>query len=553
MGKPLIVGVASDAGLAGRLDRDLSDRYAAHYQVALARSGDVGLNILRDRDPGAAPVALVVCDFDLEGCTGIEFMDKVQSLCPGAKRVVVIGWGTATWQATSSAIALGRIDDFVQRPWTSPEHSLYRVTGDLLADWADVNIPGYEIIKVVAEPSSQKSYEARDLLDHTPIPYGFYWADSAPGLRLLEENNLLHSPLPVYIFEDGRTLVAPSYGTFAEAVGARSTPIRDEYDVAIIGCGPAGLAAAVYGASEGLGTVLVEQLSIGGQAGSSSMIRNYMGFARGVSGKTLTLRAWQQASSFGAETVFGNPAVSLRSEGVLRVLSLNDGSEVRAHAVVIAIGVAWRRLDVLGIEDLLGRGVFYGAGAAEAPSMSGRNVFVVGGGNSAGQAAIHLARYAAQVTMIVRGKALGASLSDYLVKQIEMTPNIKVRLNTHVVGALGTGRLEHVELNTATAGTEALPADGLFILIGAEPRTKWLSPTIACDESGYILTGRDVMQTLQARELWPLERFPYLLETSVPGVFAAGDVRYRSIKRVASASGEGATTIQLTHEYLSGV
>jgi thioredoxin reductase (NADPH) len=400
---------------------------------------------------------------------------------------------------------------------------------------------------VVGEHWSPRSYEVRDMLGRNTVPFGFYDADSDEGRRLLHDYGVDAERLPAVILHDGSVLQDPSIADIAGALGVQTRPASEVYDVAILGAGPAGLAAAVYGASEGLRTVVVECQSIGGQAGTSSMIRNYLGFPRGVSGGDLTFRAWEQTLLFGTQYVFTHRATGLTVRGDERVLMLGDGSEVVARAVVIAAGVEYRRLGIPALERLVGVGVFYGAAGVVAPALTGEEVYVVGGANSAGQAALHLSKFASRVTLLVRGESLEAGMSDYLINQIEATPNIAVRLRTQVVDGRGDDRLERLILeNGGTGRREEVDAAAVFVMIGAEPRTEWLGDTIGRDERGYILTGRDVPV-----EAWPLQRPPLPYETSMPGVFAVGDARHGSVKRVAGAVGEGSVAIGSIHQYLA--
>jgi thioredoxin reductase (NADPH) len=423
----------------------------------------------------------------------------------------------------------------------------------LLSAWAKATgRTRLEAIRVVGGRRSLRSHQLTDLLERNGVAYAFYPDDSPEGRRLLEETHQDGSRLPVVVMWDGRVLVDPSVAEIVGAAGGDTRPDPDVYDVAIVGAGPAGLTAATYGASEGLRTLLLEREAVGGQAGTSSLIRNYLGFPRGISGRELAARASEQAWLFGASFVF-NVATGLHASGPHRVVTLADGSQATSQAVVLATGVSYRRLDVPGLDRLSGAGVFYGAGVAEAAAMAGQEVFVVGAGNSAGQAALHLAKHAAQVTILARGHSLAATMSDYLVKEIGHTANLTVRLHTQVAAVHGTGQLEGLTLRDLSGGPPAeVPASALFILIGAEPHTDWLADTLARDDHGFILTGRDLPQdSRSAYRCWPLGRPPLPLEASMPGVFAAGDVRYRSVKRVASAVGDGSIAIQLIHEYLS--
>jgi thioredoxin reductase (NADPH) len=449
-------------------------------------------------------------------------------------------------------MTLGQLDYVLYRPWRPVEQYLYLPVSEYLAAWERSLAPQVEAVRIVGPRWDARSHAIRDLLARMSIPYGFYPADAEDGRRLLEELGEDGSRLPVVAFRRGLVLLDPSRVELAEAFGMRTRPPGGTCDLLIVGAGPAGLAAAVYGASEGLQTLVLEPSAPGGQAGSSSMIRNYLGFPHGLSGDELTLRAFEQAWLFGAETVLAQAATGLAARGADRVVRLSDGSEVAARAVILATGVAWRRLGVPALEALAGSGVFYGAAGTEARAMRGEDVFVVGAGNSAAQAAVHLARYAASVTIVAIEHDLGEHMSDYLVREIEAVPNIHVRLHQQVVDGRGQTRLEALTLRDTDSGaTETTTASAVFVLIGAEPRTDWLEGVVQRDQRGYVLTGRDLAGTGGAPAGWPPERAPLLLETSLPGVFAAGDVRYRSVKRVASAVGEGAIAVQLVHEYLA--
>ncbi|TCO41077.1 thioredoxin reductase (NADPH), partial [Kribbella antiqua] len=432
------------------------------------------------------------------------------------------------------------------------ERILYPAVSEFLAAWDKSQEAQVVPVRIVGAESSAGSHELRDTLTRVGVPYWFYDHDSAAGIELLAASGVDGSRLPVVAFYDGTVLVDPALPEIWQALGVRTRIDVKSCDLVVIGAGPAGLASAVYAASEGLETLVLESAVPGGQAGTSSLIRNYLGFHRGISGDDLTNRAVEQAWLFGTRFVVSQAAVRLGTRSRLQLVTTSDGSEVTARAVVIATGVTWRRLDIPELDALVGAGVFYGAAGAEAKAMQGRDVFVVGAGNSAGQAAMHLARYAASVTMLVRGETLRATMSEYLVSEIEQAPNIHLRLRTEVVGGAGAGRLEAITLRRpAGARTEVVPASALFLLIGAEPRTAWLNDSVARDDHGFVLTGRDLFTNGDASPSWPLRRPPMLLETSTPGVFAAGDVRHRSIKRVAAAVGEGSTAIQLIHEYLS--
>jgi thioredoxin reductase (NADPH) len=446
---------------------------------------------------------------------------------------------------------LGRLDGWVLKPWEPAEEHLYLPVSEQLTDWIRATgQPGFVAIQVVGEPWAPRSHEIRDLLDRNAIPYHFHAHDSEAGRQLLRDSGQDGTRLPVLVLFDGRVLVDPSNAEGAAAIGIATQPEPGRYDLVVVGAGPAGLSAATYGPSEGLRTLMLEPEALGGQAGSSSRIRNYLGFPYGISGRSLGQRAAAQAILFGAELAYAR-AAGLHPTGTDRVVTLAGGGQAVGRTVLVATGAAYRRLQAPGVEELLGAGVFYGAAVSEAPAMAGSQVFVVGAGNSAGQAAIHLARYAERVTLLVRGDALGRTMSDYLVKELQANDAITVRLGTQVVAAHGTGRLERLALRDARAGaTETVPAAALFILIGAQPRTQWLAGTLELDEHGFVLTGGDLPRQGRSAPGWPLDRPPLALETSVPGVFAAGDVRHRSTKRVASAVGEGSIAVQLAHDYL---
>ncbi|HEV8192864.1 MAG TPA: RNA-guided endonuclease TnpB family protein [Ktedonobacterales bacterium] len=561
MGKPIILAAETDQAVADALERDLQRRYGADYETLVERSPATGLERLRANQNqgqgGGAEVALLIAGLWMPEMSGIDFLVRAHALAPDAKRLLLIAFADPSAnEAAATAATLAQFESFVTKPWASPEEWLYPEISQLLGEWAKGHLPRFEAVRIVGAQWSADTHLLRDLLERNPVSYGFYADDSPAGQQLLAEFHLDPSQLPAAILNEGRVMARPSLIALAEALGAHLQPQPQPWvhDVVIVGAGPAGLAAAVYGASEGLSTVAIEAEAVGGQAGTTSMIRNYLGFDRGVSGHDLTLQAYRQSILFGADIVFMNTATGLRAEGDTHVVAIANGNEVRSRAVVIATGVSYRRLGVSPIEALLGKGVYYGAALAEAPAMRGRRVFVAGAGNSAGQAAIYLAKFAQQVTILVRGDALAKSMSDYLVKQIDGTPNIDVRLTTQVVNAHGSERLERLALrNSATGGTETVAADGLFALIGADPHTDWLAGTVMRDERGFILTGHDLLGAGGKPSAgWPLIRPPYHLETSVPGVFAVGDVRSGSMKRVASAVGEGATAIALIHQYVSG-
>jgi thioredoxin reductase (NADPH) len=551
---PVLLIVDDDPQGRGVVESELRKRYGADYKIICVGSADDPLRLLAKLREDRRRVSIVLAGQSMSQLTGTELLARVRESHITAKRLLLTdgGYGPAQ-ESILQAMAFDHIDAYAVRPATVPDEEFHLAVTELLEKWARSNLPRPEVMRVVGEEWSARSHEIRDLLSRNVLPFGFYRADAGPGRALLEQAGAVAAALPVVIMSDGRVLEDPSNAQLAEAIGMRTSPGTDLYDVAVIGAGPAGLAAAVYGASEGLSTVVLEPEAIGGQAGTSSQIRNYLGFPAGVSGEDLALRAYTQAWNFGADYVYGYTATGLRVQGSERVVTVASGDEVRSRAVVIATGVSYRRLGIPSLDALIGAGVFYGAATSEAQAMKGREVFVVGGANSAGQAAVHLARYAARVTMLVRGLSLADSMSEYLVKEITGTPNIAVRLNAVVTGGAGTSCLENLTLLDQASGvTETVPAAAVFVLIGAEPRTQWLPDEIKRDRWGFVLTGTDLMAGGHPPDRWPLQRPPMLLESSLPGVFAVGDVRCGSVKRVASAVGEGSVAIRLIHDYLRG-
>ena len=548
---PTFLVVDDDGDTVEALHRDLQRRFGVDYEIRAAQSVDDGLAVLEDlRDRGES-VAIVIADLVMPGMTGVEFLVRTHELHPDAGRALLLeGFNRRETEQVAQATALGQIDTWIFKPWQPVDLRLHPRVCELLAEWTNATgQPGYRPIRVVAEPSSPSTHDLRDMLDRNDVAADFLSPDSAEGRALLERAGQDGSVLPVAVYSHGRVQVRPSLADVAEALGVPTRPAHHHYDVAIVGAGPAGLSAALCSASEGLRTLMIEPFSFGGQAGSTSLIRNYLGFPRGVTGRQLASLAYDQCMLFGAESCF-TEATALRAEGGLLTLTLNDG-EVTSDVVVVAVGVHYARLAAPGVDELLGTGVFYGAAVSEAAAMRGRRVFVVGAGNSAGQADVHLAKYASQVTLLVRGRSLAKSMSDYLIKEIEAAPSITVRLNTQVTEAGGGGRLEYLTLrDTACPDPETVPADALFIMIGARPHTSWLADTLRCDDRGFILTGTDLIQD-GAPPGWDLARAPLPMETSVPGVFAVGDVRHGSVKRVASAVGAGSIAIQFAHQFLA--
>jgi thioredoxin reductase (NADPH) len=549
--RPVFFVVAGDRPRLEALTRDLQRRYGADYDVVGAAAA-TALTILKDLANTGAEVALLIADERLTEVPAVDLLERAHDLHPGAKRILLIERGD--WSAAHPAVtamATGQIDYHLYAPWQPAERILYPAISEFLAAWDKSREPTSVAFRIVGPAHSPRSHQLRDVLSRTGVPYWFFEDDSEEGRQLLRELALDGARLPVAVHYDGTVLVDPSHAELMKKLGVRTSPDVHACDVAIIGAGPAGLAAAVYAASEGLSTLVLEPAVPGGQAGTSSLIRNYLGFQRGISGEDLTNRAIEQAWLFGANMVITR-ATGLTAQGPDRMVRTADGSEIAARAVIIATGVTWRRLGVPALEALVGAGVFYGAAGAEALAMAGRDVFVVGAGNSAGQAAIHLAKYASSVTMVVRGPGLSPSMSEYLITEISNTSNIDVRPGTEVIDGAGRSTLETLTLRDKATGTTHVPAAALFLMIGAEPHTEWLESSVERDDRGFILTGRDLYRAGQSPTGWPLERPPLLLETSMPGVFAAGDVRHRSMKRVASAVGEGATAIQLVHGYLRG-
>jgi thioredoxin reductase (NADPH) len=550
MSHPILLLVDDRSKVLEALAGDLGRRFGGDHRILAEGSPGAALATLAGLARRGEEVALVVAGQRMAELAGVELLMRAHELHPGAKRVLLVG--RREWTPANPAVramTLGQIDTYLFEPWLPVGRFLYLPVSQVLADWVPTRGPSFEGIRIVGPRWGTRSHELRDMLTRMGIPHGWYQAASAAGRRLLEEAGQDGSKLPVVVFHNGQVFVDPSDAELAEALGYRTRPAARSYDLAIVGAGPAGLAASVYAASEGLDTLVVEPQVVGGQAGTSSLIRNYLGFPQGIGGGDLANRALEQAWLFGANLVLAQRATGLRADGRRRLVRLSDGGEVDAGAVVVASGVAWRRLGVPRLEALVGAGVFYGAAGAEAKAMEGQDTFVVGAGNSAGQTALHLARYAASVTLLVRGPDLARSMADYLIRELEQAPNVAVRLRTQVTDGLGGRRLEGLVLRGGDGSVEEVPAAALFVMIGGEPRTGWLAG-LARDDRGYVLTGHDLLRDGHAPAGWPLERPPLLLETSIPGVFAAGDVRHRSVKRVASAVGEGAIAVQLVHEYL---
>jgi thioredoxin reductase (NADPH) len=557
--EPVLLAVDDDPNTLGRIEHELRQRYGSYYRVACEDSPEAGMRTLQDLRAADKDVAVVLADQWMPGMTGVEFLTHARPLYPGAKRALLFERGNRTTrEPILQAMALGQIDYYVPKPERPPDEEFHRSIAQFLEEWARDYRPASVAVRLVGEPWSARSHELRDVLSRSGIPHAFSSADSKEGRELLARVDKTLARLPVVIVFDRLVLADPDNAEIVDAFELISpfglntlSDVRD-FDLVIIGAGPAGLAAAVYGSSEGLRPVVVERETFGGQAGTSSLIRNYLGFSRGVSGSELAWQAYQQAWLFGASFRLARHTIALHHGSEQLVVSLSDGTEVAGRAAIIATGASYRRLGVPSLEALQGAGVFYGAAVAQAQGMKDQEVYVVGGGNSAGQAARHLSKHAKHVTLLVLGESLAADMSQYLIEEIEATENIQVRLNTQVIDGGGQGRLEHLVLKDRASGlTQTFSAAALFVLIGARPHTGWLPEEVMRDERGYIITGSDLLRGGSPPEGWPLERPPMLLETSVPGVFAAGDVRRGSVKRVASAVGEGSIAIQMVHEYLN--
>ena len=546
--KPVVLAVDDEEGVLRAVERDLRRAYAREYRIMRASSGQQALETLRQLALRADPVALLLVDQRMPQMSGVELLAQARQLHPQAKRVLLTAY--ADTDAAISAINTADVDHYLMKPWDPPEQRLYPTIGAQLEDWRRSWHPPYDGIRLVGTRWSPESYEAREFLERNLVDYRWVDAESAEGRSALEHAQADPAVLPLVLLPDAPPLVAPSRRELAERAGLRTTVERDVYDLLIIGAGPAGLAAAVYGASEGLRTVLVEGHAVGGQAGTSSAIENYLGFPDGLSGRELTDAARRQVDKFGAQMLSAQ-VTALQADGDYRLLTLDDGTQLVGHAVLLTVGLEWRHLDAPGVEQLVGAGVYYGASAVQAADADGLHVYLVGGGNSAGQAALAFAGAGARVDMLVRGDSLARGMSRYLVDRIEQTPSITVRTCSQVVAAHGEGHLQALEIRDAHAG-EVLreEADGLFLFMGAAPNTSWLDDTLLTDDRGFVLTGPDLLADGRPPASWRPDRDPALLETSVPGVFAAGDVRRGSVKRVGSGVGEGAMAVQFIHRYL---
>ena len=551
MAPPIILTVDDDPEVSRSLARDLRQQYGEDYRIRRAESGMTALDAVKELKLRDEKVALLLADHRMPGMTGVEFLEQARDFYPKARRVLLTAY--ADTDAAIGAINRADVHYYLLKPWDPPKEKLYPVLDDLLEDWRmQDRLTSDDRIRVVGHRWSAPSHAVKDFLTRNQVPFRWLELDrDAEASRLMAANGGDPQRLPLVITDTGQALQAPSTAEVAGALGLTSTPALPFYDLIVIGGGPAGLGAAVYGASEGLRTVLVEREAIGGQAGQSSRIENYLGFPSGISGGDLAWRAATQARRFGAEMLLTSEVSRLEACGPARVVHLADGTQLSAHAILLTTGVAYRRLEAPGVDALTGSGVYYGAAATEPQACRGEDVYIVGGANSAGQAAAFLARTARSVTMVVRGDSLEQSMSHYLIQQLAELPKVRVRTQSEVVGATGADHLERLKImDRATGRVEEVEASWLFVFIGAAPCTGWLGKGLLLDERGFVLTGPDLVVDGQLVAEWPLERQPYFLETSVPGVFAAGDVRGHSVKRVASAVGEGAMAVTLVHRYL---
>ncbi|PWW20933.1 thioredoxin reductase (NADPH) [Geodermatophilus normandii] len=546
--RPVLLTVDDDPGVSRAVARDLRRHYGERFRVVRASSGEEALEALRELTLRGDRVAAVLADYRMPGMNGIEFLEQAMDLFPRARRALLTAY--ADTDAAIQAINLVDVDHYLLKPWEPPEEKLYPVVDAMIETWAASPDTAVEEVKLVGHHWSAPSFAARDFLARNAVPYRWYSVEDNDGRRILAAAGAGPDDVPVVVPPGGAALLAPTEAQLAAAVGLTVEPSTDFYDLVVVGGGPAGLGAAVYAASEGLRTVLVERSATGGQAGQSSRIENYLGFPDGVSGGQLADRARRQATRFGAEVLTARKVTALEVRGPARVVHFADGGSIAAHSVVLATGVAYRTLPADGADGFTGRGVYYGSALTEAAACQDQPVYVVGGANSAGQSAVFFSRHASCVTLVVRGSSLEASMSHYLVRQLADIPNVVVRTGTTVTAARGGDHLEEIELLDSAGRVETVPTSHLFVFIGAEPRTDWLDGVLARDARGFVLTGPDLLVDGERPPGWRLQRDPFFLESSVPGVFVAGDVRSQSVKRVASAVGEGAMAVTLVHRYL---
>lgn len=545
MPKPILLAVDDDTSVLEAVVEDLRRKYGERYRVVRAASGQAALDTLLQLKERSDAVALILSDQRMPGMTGVDLLQRSVEIFPEAKRVLLTAY--ADTEVAIRAINTARIHYYLNKPWDPPEDKLYPVLDDLLENWNDGYTPPFQGVQVVGTRWGARDHVIRDFLSRNRVQYRWIDAESEDARPLLERHSKGEPKLPLVVFGDGSCVAQPDRDQLARKVGMRVDPSEEYYDLVVIGAGPAGLAAGVYGASEGLKTLIVEGDAPGGQAGSSSKIENYLGFPGGVSGEELGKRAYLQATRLGAEFLTQN-AKGIRVDGAYRFIQLADGREVTCRAVLIATGVSWLKLNVPGAEKFLGSGVYYGAALAEAIACKDEEVYVVGGANSAGQAAVHFARYASKVHMLVRADSLTKSMSHYLIEQIAATPNIEVETCTEIVEMMGDGHLEQIRVRCNDGSEQVRDTSSVFVFIGAAPKTGWLPKDVACDDRGFVLAGNDLKRDGRRSA----DRDPYLLETSVPGIFVAGDVRHGSVKRAASAVGEGSIAIQFVHQYMAG-
>jgi thioredoxin reductase (NADPH) len=554
MAKPALFAVDDDPQVLRAVERDLRQKYGENYRILRADSGESALQAVEQLHQREEQVALFVVDQRMPKMSGVEFLERAKLTYPNAKRTLLTAY--ADTEAAIRAINSAGIDYYLMKPWDPPQEKLYPVLDDLLADWTEDYKPNFEGIKVAGHRWSPEAHRIKDFLARNLVP--FQWHDieqEHTSCVILEKAEAEHPGQTLVVFPDGTHLLEPTNAQLATKLGMRTTAEKPFYDLVIVGSGPGGLAAAVYGASEGLKTIVVEREAPGGQAGTSSRIENYLGFPNGLSGSDLARRALTQAKKFGAEILSAQEAHSLRIEDPYRIVCLSDGAELRCHSVLIATGVWYSRLDKPGVERLTGRGIFYGAAMTEASGCENKSVVVVGAGNSAGQAAVYFSQHACEVHLLVRGSSLGAKMSQYLVDRLENDPKMHVHLNTEIAEAHGDEYLSAVTFIDRRSGEKTkVETPGLFIFIGATPQTDWVGQTLKRDDKGFILSGSSLAEGESRRPWgWKLDRDPFLLEASVPGVFVAGDVRCQSVKRVAAAVGEGSIAVQFIHEYLRDV
>jgi thioredoxin reductase (NADPH) len=549
MARPILLAIDDDVSVLEAVVQDLRRQYGNTYRVMRAAGGQAALDTLAQLKSRDEPVALIISDQRMPGITGVQLLERARDIYPDARRVLLTAY--ADTEAAIRAINTARIHYYLNKPWDPPEEKLYPVLNDLLEDWQAGYRPVFEGLRVIGSRWSLADFRVRNFLSRNHVPYRWLDVAASPeAVKILEDRQLDPAKLPILIFADNTVLVDPDLELLASRVGLSVQATQDFYDLIVVGAGPAGLAAGVYGASEGLRTLVIEPLAPGGQAGSSSRIENYLGFPSGITGADLGRRAHAQAFRFGAEFITQR-ATGMRVDGQYRFVQLSDGREISSHCVLLAPGVQYRKLEIPGADRLTGCGIYYGAALIEARACEGEETYMVGGANSAGQAALYFAKYATKVTMLVRGEGLSATMSKYLIDEISRTSNIQIEAGTQVVEAIGNERLESLQLR-GPAGDSQVPTSSLFVFIGAVPVTAWLPACILRDDKGFILSGSDLRKDGKLPDVWHETREPLLLETSVPGVFVAGDVRYGSIKRVASAVGEGSIAVQFVHQYLAG-